>query len=112
MPQVSRDVIPDISMLAIVIELAVKYDTILKPNMINTSVIGLTRIKLKFLNAKLVIKPKIRPSPNETTASSINWPIIMNGVAAVSYCVSSDLTVLYSIIDTMSLKTPSPKHSE
>lgn len=94
MPQVSSDVIPDISMLAIVIELAVKYDTILKPNMMNTSVIGLTRMKLKCLKAKLVIKPKIRPSPNETTASSINWPMIMKGVAAVTCCVSRDLTVL------------------
>ena len=86
--------IPDISMLAILIELAVKYDIILKPNIRNTSVIGLTRIKLKCLKAKLVMKPKTRPKPNETTASSINWPMIMKGVAAVTFDVSSDLTVL------------------
>lgn len=89
-----------------------KYDTILIANIRNTSVMGFPRIKLKCLKASEVTKPKIKPNPREITASRINYPKITNGVAAVTFEVSIDLTVLYKMMDTISLKTPSPKQRE
>lgn len=68
----SRDVIPDIYMFVIVMEFDAKYDTMLNANIKNTSVIGFTLIKLRFLNAKLVKNPNTRPNPNDTTASNTN----------------------------------------
>ena len=93
----------------ITIELDTKYDTTLNANSKNVSDIGLTLIKLKCLNAKLVTNPKNSPIESEMTPSKINQPKIMKGVAAVNDVWSNDETVLYRIIAMMSLNTPSPK---
>lgn len=68
-------------------------------------------MKLMCLNANDVTKPKAKPKPNEIIPSMMNYPTIINGVATVIFEVSMDLTVLYNMIETISLATPSPKQS-
>lgn len=85
MPHVSREVIPDIVTPFIVIESDTKYDTILNENIKNVSVIGLIRMKLQCLKTKAVKNPKNSPINNDIVPSIMNYPKIINGVAAVKF---------------------------
>jgi len=106
------EIIPDISKPRIMISFAVKYVT--NPNVIIIKVsvtADLVSIR-RCLNIKQVKNPKKMPTKIETTPREINCPIIINGVEVVNFCPWSDLTVLKSTIDTISLNTPSPKMHE
>lgn len=112
MPQVSREVMPDIWVPLMMIELEAKYEMMLNENIMKVSVIGFTRRNGMCLKEKLVTKPKARPTPSDITASITNSPRMTKGVLVENDVVSMDLTVLYRMIDTMSLNTPSPNTHE
>lgn len=76
------------------------------------SVIALTVSALTCLNTKLVATPQTIPIRSETAPKMMNWNRIVKGVEAVNSFPYRDFTVLNKIIDTMSLKTPSPKMHE
>jgi len=108
MPQVSKEMIPDISIPAITVKSDTKYETMLNANSRNVSMIGLILRNLQCLKTKLVTKPKMSPIASETMPSIKNSPMISKGVAAVKLVDCSWITVLNRMIETMSLNTPSP----
>jgi hypothetical protein len=71
-----------------------KYEIMLKANSTKVSVIGFTRRKARCLNENDVTYPKIRPMDKEIIPSMKNSAIMINGVAALIFVVSRDLTVL------------------
>lgn len=68
--------------------------------------------KRMCLNISAVSMPKNIPIATETAASEKNWAIIKKGVEAENSMFCSCNTVLNNTIETMSLKTPSPKMHE
>ena len=80
--------------------------------MMKVSMIGLTVINLKYLKVKQQRNPNMSPTRIETTPSMRNCPAIINGVVDVNVADWRLLTVLKRMIETMSLKTPSPKMHE
>jgi hypothetical protein len=110
--QVSSEMMPDISRPRILVAFDVKYD--MKP-IVNIRKVSVTAEMVSdrmCFNISDVIKPKITPMATETTASAKNCPKIRSGVVPVKLVPCSSKTVLKSTIDTMSLKTPSPKMHE
>jgi hypothetical protein len=87
MPHVRSEIIPDISISAIFVKSATKYEIILKENSRKVSVIGLIRKKLQCLNIKLVRNPKKSPINKETTPSITNSARITKGVLQVKETV-------------------------
>ena len=72
MPQVSSEMMPDISMPAITVKSETKYDTMLNAKSKNVSMIGLILKKRKCLKMKLVRNPKISPRASDTIPSMKN----------------------------------------
>jgi hypothetical protein len=77
--------------------------------MMKVSMIALILRKLACLKMKLVRNPKKTPTKSETKPSIINSPKIVNGVTHVKVTDYNCKTVLNRMIETISLKTPSPK---
>jgi hypothetical protein len=76
---------------------------------INISITGLWFRNLICLNIKEVRDPKIIPIPTDTNPSKKNCPMIIKGVAAVMSELITLSTAPKRMIDTLSLKIPSPK---
>lgn len=76
---------------------------------INISITGLWFRNLICLNIKEVRDPKIIPIPTDTNPSKKNCPTIIKGVAAVMSELITLSTAPKRMIDTLSLKIPSPK---
>jgi hypothetical protein len=72
MPQVSSEIMPDISIPEILINEEAKYEIMLKENIRKVSVIAFTRKNDACLNVKLVRNPKNNPMLSETTPSMKN----------------------------------------
>lgn len=72
MPQVSKEMMPDISIPYIFTREEIKYDSILNENIRKVSVIALTRRKEACLKMKLVMNPKNNPILKETIPSMKN----------------------------------------
>ena len=64
------------------------------------------------LSRNEVEKPKVKPISVETILRVINWPMITKGVSQSKVACCRFSTVPNSTIDTMSLRTPSPKRHE
>lgn len=77
--------------------------------MINISMTGLWLRNLQCLNMREVRDPKIIPMPTETNPSKKNCPITMKGVAMEGVELMILSTAPNRMIDTLSLKIPSPK---
>ena len=112
MAQVSSAMIPDISKPFMTINDVTKQLLQQKANIKKVSMIGVAVRKRTCLKSKANIMPKIRPIRMETTPRSKNSPRMMKGVYQLKLWPCRDSTVLKSMIETMSLNTPSPKMHE
>ena len=112
MPQVRRLMIPDIWIPAMMSNSDVKYAVRQMANMRKVSIMGVTVMNLKCLKIKDVITPYTRPTRIDTTPRSRNWPTITKTVLVWKVCDWRLFTVLNNMIETISLKTPSPKMHE
>ena len=71
-PQVSREIIPDILIPKITVRSDKKYDIMLNAKSKNVSVIAFARRKLQYLKMKLVRNPNARPMNRLTMPSKAN----------------------------------------
>ena len=101
--------IPDISRLAITMELEMKYDASENAHIRKHSITALTRRNGIYLKVILFARAITMPTVSETMPKIRNFPRIMKIVYHWKSTVCKDTTVLNKIIDTISLTHPSPK---
>lgn len=105
-------IMPDISMPLILIRLALKYDTIPIANIKKVSVITDRLRNRADLKHRVAPKPKKAPITIEIIPTTANCYVINHKVDGENSWPYRETIATYSVIATMSLKTPSPRIHE